>query len=325
MKCRSLLALVLTLLGTAAGAAEPPRQVIANKVVKLTLYLPDAADGYYRGPRFDWSGLIARADYRGHVFFGEWKAPHQPENHDDVVGPAEEFGMFGPLGYDEARPGDTFVKIGIGELRKGDEPKYLFHHPYRVVRPGPWKVTSGPTWVEFVQDLKAANGYAYHYVKRVSLAEDGPRFTIRHALKNTGTKAIDTDHYCHNFTLIDGDPVGPHYRLKFAFAAEPKDPKAVRGPLAFRDGVMTFREDLKDGDFYAELRGWTARPADNRVAVEDEAKGAGVRIQGDTALADFHVWGVRTALCPEPFLRFRLAPGREAAWSTEYTFYTRDR
>jgi hypothetical protein len=313
-----------------AKADEPPagkrplRQDIANKVLGLTVYLPDAERGYYRGPRFDWSGLIARAEYRGHGFFGEWKTPHNPENHDDVVGPAEEFGMARPLGYDDARPGGTFVKIGIGELEKIDEPKYRFHHGYRIVRPGAWKVTSGPDWVAYRQELKTSAGYGYDYVKRISLAEDGPAFTVSHSLKNTGSKAIDTDHYCHNFILIDGDPVGPHYKVKFAFPARPKDRGEVRGPLAFREGEMTFRKDLANGDFYAELQGWAARPADNRVTVENTSRGAGLRIVGDTPLADFHVWGVRTALCPEPFIRLQLEPGKEAKWATVFTFFSRE-
>jgi len=46
--------------------------------------------------------------------------------HDNVSGTAGEFGMGiadnvpPPLGFDEAKPGDCFVKIGVGVLRRPD-------------------------------------------------------------------------------------------------------------------------------------------------------------------------------------------------------------
>src|SRR5262249_10929240 len=63
-----------------------PERSIANGVCKLTLLLPDAKQGYYRGTRFDWSGIIRRAEYNGHTFFGAWRDHHDPNNHDDVMG-----------------------------------------------------------------------------------------------------------------------------------------------------------------------------------------------------------------------------------------------
>jgi len=66
--------------GHAAVTGEPrspwPIAKITNGLVTLTLYLPDAQRGYYRGTRFDWSGLIAQAEYEGHTFFSEWQTPH---------------------------------------------------------------------------------------------------------------------------------------------------------------------------------------------------------------------------------------------------------
>jgi hypothetical protein len=37
------------------------------------------------------------------------------------MGPADEFR---PLGYDAAKPGGTFVKIGVGMLKRTDEKAY---------------------------------------------------------------------------------------------------------------------------------------------------------------------------------------------------------
>ncbi len=63
-----------------------PTLTLANGPLRMTLYLPDAAAGYYRGPRFDWSGLISRVEWDGHVLFSPWKDSHDPGNHDDVHG-----------------------------------------------------------------------------------------------------------------------------------------------------------------------------------------------------------------------------------------------
>src|SRR3954468_4633274 len=105
-------------------AADPavPRHVLEGGGVKLTVDLPDAKTGFYRGTRFDWSGVVATAEVGGHTVFGYWKVTHDPANHDDVPGPAEEVGHAEPLNYTAAPVGGTFVKIGVGELVKPAEP-----------------------------------------------------------------------------------------------------------------------------------------------------------------------------------------------------------
>src|SRR3974390_2796609 len=43
-----------------------PRTEITNGQLHVKLYLPDAKGGYYRATRFDWSGVIASLEYKGH-------------------------------------------------------------------------------------------------------------------------------------------------------------------------------------------------------------------------------------------------------------------
>ena len=54
-------------------------------------------------------------------YFGEWFERHDPLLHDGITGPVEEF-LTGDsaLGYDEAKAGETFVRIGVGAVRKPD-------------------------------------------------------------------------------------------------------------------------------------------------------------------------------------------------------------
>jgi hypothetical protein len=302
-------------------AAEPPRHVLEGGGVKLTLDLPDAATGYYRGTRFDWSGVVATAEVGGHTAFGYWKSTHDPANHDDVPGTAEEFGHDQPLGYADAPVGGTFVKIGVGELVKPQEPKYRFARNYTIARPGTWQISTGDGWIEFRQELAHAGGYGYRYVKRVELAPRG--FVIRRTLTNTGTRPIDTDHYGHHFLTVDGDPVGPNYALRFPFRPRATDPAGLRDIAAIRDDRLVFVKPLVQGQVQSQIAGFGDRAADNQVSVEHAASGVVLRIANDRPLAKFNVWSVKTTLCPEPFVQITVAPGRETAWATRYEFGTK--
>src|SRR5438067_2449540 len=81
-----------------------------------------------------------------------------------------------------------------------DAQPYQFFRAYPMVRAGTWRVRHGRDWIEFTQEL-AADGWGYRYVKRLSLADHG--FIIARRLQNTGSRPLVTDHYGHNFTIID--------------------------------------------------------------------------------------------------------------------------
>src|SRR5947209_19353350 len=105
---------VVLLAAISRGTAdEYPHVVLKNDKIKLTLYLPDSEKGFSRGTRFDHGGVFGRIEFAGHTLFGPWKSTHDPANHDDIIGPVEEFGNEAPLGYADAKPGQTFLKIGV--------------------------------------------------------------------------------------------------------------------------------------------------------------------------------------------------------------------
>src|SRR3978361_1394534 len=135
----------------AISAAEVPEVGISNGIVKAKIQLPDAANGYYRGTRFDWSGQMPSLEYKGHTFFGKWNpAPYDPKLHDAIMGPVEEFLTNNEgLGYAEAKHGGTFVKIGVGVIRKPDEPKFQQFNTYEIVDNGKWTVKKRADSVEF--------------------------------------------------------------------------------------------------------------------------------------------------------------------------------
>jgi hypothetical protein len=98
----------------------PPQVEISNGLVKAKVWIPDPEKGYYRGTRFDWAGVISSLKYKGHEYFGVWKGTSEP--HNEIVGPAESFTANDKvLGYNEAKVGDTFMRIGVGLCEKPNE------------------------------------------------------------------------------------------------------------------------------------------------------------------------------------------------------------
>ena len=130
----------LTLAFAAALAAYPEAR-ISNGTLQVDLLLPDAQNGYYRGTRFDWSGAISSLQFKGHEYFGKWFDRYDPKIHDAIMGPVEEFLSNGMgLGYEEAKPGESFVKIGVGALRKPEEPAFRQFATYDITDGGKWTI-----------------------------------------------------------------------------------------------------------------------------------------------------------------------------------------
>jgi len=201
--------------------ANPPETELSNGEIRLKVYLPDANAGFYRGTRFDWSGMIGSLVYKGHEFYGPWFQRVDPAVRDfssegaeivaspctAAVGPAEEFvtDATQPLGYQDARPGGTFVKIGVGVLKKPDDSAYNRFRLYEIADGGKWKVGTSADSMEFTQELTdPSSGYGYVYRKTLRLTKGKPQMQILHSLRNTGRKPIDSNVYDHNFLRIDG-------------------------------------------------------------------------------------------------------------------------
>jgi hypothetical protein len=326
-----LAALALVTFAAPALAEDYPHVVLKNDKLKFTVYEPDAKKGFYRGTRFDHAGVFGNVEFAGHKIFGPWKETHDPTNHDDIVGPCEEFGITTPLGYDDAKVGGTFLKIGVGELEKPKEEKYSFAKKYKVVKPLEWKRDRGEprapglehqnwqTW----QTSQKANGYGYEYQKSVVFDENHTAIIIFYKLKNTGEKRIVTDFYNHNFFNVDGDAVGPNYSLKFQFEPKAQDLKGKFGELVeIKDEALRFKDKLPTGQFVmASLTGFDVKNEPHRVfRMHHAPSGITVTAGHSYAFAKFNVWGIKTTICPEPYMAIDLKPGDEVKWSITYTF-----
>ena len=307
---------------TSLLAAEYPSASISNGLIHARLYLPDAGNGYYRATRFDWSGVIASLEWQGHNYFGVWFPRYDPKLHDSITGPVEEFrtGESG-LGYDEARPGGTFIRIGVGVLRKPEEPRFGQFKTYEIVDGGKWSVRTTGDSVEFTHQLTdRATGYGYVYRKTVRLEKGAPRMVIEHSLKNTGSRTIETNVYNHEFFTLDGQATGPDVTVRFPFAV--KAAGDLGGLAEVRGKELHYLRELETGgQAAAELSGFGSGLQDFDIRVENRKSGAGVRVRADQPLWRMYFWSIRTTVCPEGYINMKIEPGRESHWRLAYDFY----
>jgi len=302
-------------------AQDFPRAEISNGLIHAELMLPDSEHGSYRGTRFDWSGIISSLQFGGHEYFGRWYEHHDPKIHDAITGPVEEFRTDDKgLGYDEAKPGGTFVRLGIGTVRKPDETEYRPFQTYEIVDPGKWTIHKHKDRIEFIQRLKSEEGYAYIYRKTVGLVKGKAELRIEHSLKNTGHKAIDTTQYNHNFFVIDHEVVGPDVVVRFVFTPVPQRGFGNRAEVHGQTIIFPHELEGKNGVF-SELTGSSKQVRDYDFRVENLKSGAGVHITSDQPLDKVNFWAIRTVASAEPYIHLRIEPGKESQWTIRYDFY----
>jgi hypothetical protein len=321
LKILSCLSLVLLVSGHDLAAADFPQAEISNSRVRARLYLPDAKDGYYRGTRFDWSGVIASLECDGHSYFGKWFERYDPKLHDAITGPVEEFFTNGAgLGYHEAKPGESFVKIGVGALRKPNEPGYSSFNSYDIVDSGKWTVKKGTDWIEFTHQLRDTAGYAYTYRKTLRLPQNKAELLLEHSLKNTGRKPISTHAYNHNFFMLDNQPSGPDFVVKFPF--DLRATADLKGLAEIRGKELVYLQELQQGQtVFTNLEGHGRGAQDYDIRVENRKTGAGVRQTGNRPLSKVVFWSIRSNISPEPYIEVQIQPGREEKWRIQYEFY----
>ena len=315
-----LITLLLTALFSVAQPVAPaPSIQLSNARIRAALHPPDAQAGYYRGTRFDWSGVIASLSWGGHEYFGQWFDHYDPTLHDSITGPVEEFlTNDAGLGYDDAAVGERFVRIGVGAVGKPDEKGYQRFGTYEILDHGTWTVTKGKDWVRFEQQLSDTNGYAYTYRKTLRL--EGDTLTLEHLLKNTGRKPIVTSVYDHHFLTLDQQTTSPDVVVRFPFDLRAARP--LNGLAAVQGREVTFLRTFEKAEtVYTEVEGFGTSAKDYDFRIENRKTGAGVRITADRPASKIVFWSNWKTSCPEAYIDLDVKPGAETAWQIRYTFY----
>ena len=293
--------------------------------MQAVIYLPDPQKGYYRSTRFDWSGVVPCLSYKGHTYFGVWFDHYDPLINDAITGPVEEFRSSDGLSsihYAEAKPGEPFLKPGVGLLRKVDDSPYRFNFPYPIVDSGKWTVHATRDAVTFTHTLQSTIGYSYTYEKTLRLDKHEPVLMLEHKLTNTGTKAIDSQVYDHDFYRIDNTPTGPDMAVHFAFTPQPEKPLEPRAKIKGNDLVYLQQIGPRQSVF-SYLTGYSSKPSDYDFTTENRTSGVGVEQTSSSPISLFNFWSIQTTVCPEAYIHVNAAPGETASWNIRYRFFAK--
>ncbi|MBR8535893.1 hypothetical protein KDU71_10025 [Carboxylicivirga sediminis] len=283
--------------------------------------MPDEHNGYYRSTRFDWSGMIAQIEYGEHEFLQSWQMYNGTANggvHDPLVpgtgtGTAEEFRN--PLGYDEAKVGEPFVKIGVGVLQRASQEPYFWDYPYKIIKPGKWDIHTEDNCIVFKQNLVTDFGYAYEYEKEIRLTDDKAELEIIHSLKNCGDKKIDANPYCHNFFCFDKNFIGQDYKIVFSDKVEPVDKFDSR--ISFEENEIK----INVIDFKSEWIGGHIKCKNaQEYFVVNSNTSTSVKVIEDKKCGPFFIYLWKLALCTEPMIEFTLDSGQSFTWKRKYQF-----
>ena len=331
--------LLFALAPSAAFSQSAPSKAIDNGKLHAVVYVPDATNGFYQGTRFDHAGMLQQLTYAGHSFYDPWFDKFDPKVLDfayqgesivagpatKVTGPVEEFitDSGGPLGFDEAPVGGTFVKIGVGVLRKPDDAKYDHDRVYELVEGAKWDVKATPTSVEFTQQvMDKTSGFGYVYRKTVRLVPGTSQMAIEHSLKNIGSKGIETRVYDHNFMVLDHQPTGPDFTIHFPFDIKITRPgDATLG--AVNGGTISYLKQLGGQDrFGMGIGGFSDKAADYDITIKNSKVKAQVEITGDRPLESASLFSIRSVVAIEPYVRLSISQGQETTWKYVYTFGT---
>jgi len=334
----------------AAPVIPPPQATIQNEMVQATLFLPNPVNGFYRGTRFDWSGTIAGLGYKGQKWFGPWFVKSDPTVEDMKfdpalngwvagtnnanMGSAEEFSATEdtpPIGYKEAAVGGTFLKIGVGVLRKPDEPKYNRLRLYEIVNGGKWitNFERQTERIQFIHQIDDPSGYGYVYSKTISLPPGKPELVVEHSLKNAGNKLIDTDVCTNHYLVINNlPPNDSDVEVNFPFDLKVRLERSkagwieLHGPAAEKkfNEVHTMRNVQGDDRLQFRLEGFSNDPKDHEFKYKHRGARAVAGVTSDQPLAGMEIFAIPPVFAPKTFIKLRIEPGSEFKWRVAYRF-----
>ncbi|WP_080903931.1 hypothetical protein [Parabacteroides sp. Marseille-P3160] len=293
-----------------------PEKTIFNNNINVKLYLPDINRGYYKGTRFDWSGIIYKMEYKNHQYFSEWFEKYDPKAHDAICGPVDEFS---PIGYNEAHVDGEFLKIGVGTLRKPKETNYNRFSLYEIMNAGIWNISHEDASITFRHVLQG-NLFSYVYTKVIKLLND--EFLLEYTLENTGTQFLSTDVYNHHFFTIDRHPTGPDIVINLSFNPKGKW-RDADGPAIIRNERIEYNRCLYRGEsvFMDNVYGFDPEKDTYSFKIENRCSRAGVRMTGNQKLLKMVFWASSTTSCLEPYIGINVAPGEKINWINKYELY----
>lgn len=290
---------------------------IENESLSVVLHVPDIGKGFYRGTRFDWSGVFDAIMYKGCNYSDIWFEGYSPLNHDAVCGPVDEFGA---VGYDDALPGELFLKLGVGLLMRPDNLPYDRFRLYEIADPGEWTIVRGADSVKFRHVLSSCEDYSCDYEKEISLT-GRDSFCIRHKIHNKGRRDLCTDVYNHNFFTLGLLSVSQGRHVVFPFSPEADWRDDYDHVYLTEDGIRFSAPNDKvrsvyTGNLHETGKGFDGSP--NSFDVLEESTGRGVQSRCDIPMTKAVFWANPKIACVEPYIDLCIQPGEVFEYSISY-------
>lgn len=281
--------------------------------MNTAFHLP-GKDAYYRGTRFDYSGIFSSLEFLGTEMAGQWFEHYDPFMHDAVKGPAEEYT---PVGYDGCAPGEGFLKIGVGVLRRPDSAPYDRFRLYEIIDQGTWEIETAPGSVTFRHTLDHAPWH-YIYTKVCTFGED--RLSITHTLQNLGAP-LSGEVYNHNFFTLGRLETTPDREIDFAFRPTGCW-RAVYDSVGLTGSGIRFNRALAGGEsvYMGDLHASDSDVTPYDIRLRERSNGREVHILSDAAISHIVFWSNHRIACIEPYTPFSIKNGETFRLAIRYLF-----
>lgn len=305
---------------------------IKKHSTKLVIARPDIDEPYYRGTRFDRTGIVLGLEYNGHSYVSQWFLKYDPYMHDAVGGPSEEYTQ---IGYEDAEEGDVFLKIGVGLLKKNrsyslknckpdsekikvdnKEEEYNRFKLYEIAVPAKIEVEYGPDYAIFTQTLEDER-FGYCYIKKISIVGDG-HIKIEHEFKNCSNQQMHFYSYNHNFFVLDGGYTGIDTVFKLPFKPM-GDWRTDYDCVHLTENGIEFSRDLEQGEsvFMGNLH--DAKPVKNySFRLYNKSNGLCVDAKSDATMEYAVFWSNHEVSCLEPYIKHEVKPNEKNSWTIDY-------
>lgn len=230
----------------------------------------------------------------------------------------------------EAAPGEQFPKLGVGLLTQRPEggPYNMWRH-YET-RPFPLSARFEADRAVFVQEPLPCLGVAARITKTVGL--NGTCLYTETALENLGSRPLQLREYQHNFVSLNGEPVGPGYRLTLPMDGEIEQiadaAYDVRDFRLRRSGFMRADGDSIVWNKPMDGHGWHKVTTEASLHPE---RGAYWKLTHDRlplsvceelsfAPQELVLWGVEHCICTELYIPIEVQPGQTFRWKRQWRF-----
>ncbi|WP_146035192.1 right-handed parallel beta-helix repeat-containing protein [Formosa algae] len=288
-----------------------PHAEISNDEVSLTVFLPDNKKGFYRGTHFDWSGLVAKLNYKKQAYFEGNNTKQKSKTITNIFGPLEA-SMSGGLGFKDADSDGKFIRLGVGVLQKGKASVYEANNSsYKILDHGTWNIEKGQDWISFTHSLSSDFGYAYSYTKTIRLNKQS--FIIAHELENTGTKALNSG--LEIAYLLEKTPLKIIYPFKLQIENSASEHLKIGG------NEIQITEPFPESELSLDLKGFETISPNNKVTFENSKSGAGVTVSSNQSLSRSLVEVNTNAISTKQFINISVPVNDKKTWTTNYFLY----